>query len=88
VKGLELKRKKKPERINIEEFKALVNNLIPTTLPQAEWICNEVERITNENPEFKAKLKEWAKIPESEKRILERIIQNILAEADKTRQKR
>ena len=85
---MELKRVKDPERINIEEFKALVNNLIPTTLAQAEWICEEVERLTAENPELKDKLAEWCKIPDSERQILEDIIQNILAEADKARQKR
>ena len=85
---MELKREEKPKSINIEEFKALVNNLIPTSLNQAEWICNEVERITAENPELKAKLAEWCKIPDSERQAFEEIIQNILAEADKARQKR
>jgi hypothetical protein len=85
---LELKRENNPESINIEEFKVLVNNLIPTTLEQAEWICEEVERLTAENKEFKDKLAEWSKIPESERQVLEEIIQKILAEADKARQKR
>ncbi|MCW4016297.1 MAG: hypothetical protein NWF06_08000 [Candidatus Bathyarchaeota archaeon] len=84
---MELKREKKTESINMEEFKALVNNLIPTTLKQAEWICNEVEKLTNEHPELKTKFKEWYAIPESEKRALEEIIKTIIAEADKARQK-
>lgn len=85
---MELKREKNSESINIEEFKALVNNLIPTTLKQAEWICNEVERLTHEHPELKKKFKEWYKMPESEKRELEEIIHDILSEADRARQKR
>jgi hypothetical protein len=84
---LELKQKKKPKDINMEEFKALVNNLIPTTLKQAEWICSEVERLTNKNPELKKKFKEWHKMPESERRELEKIIHHILAEAEKAHQK-
>jgi hypothetical protein len=85
---LELKQENKPQSINIEEFKALVNNLIPTTLKQAEWICNEVERLTREHPELKEKFKEWYNMPESEKIALEEIINYILAEAEKARQKR
>jgi hypothetical protein len=84
---LELKQKKKPENINIDEFKALVNNLIPTTLKQAEWICNEVERLTQEHPELREKFKEWYTMPESEKRELEEIIHHILAEAERAHQK-
>lgn len=84
-KGLEMKRGKKPETINIEEFKALVRNLIPANLKQAEWICGEVERLTQEYPELKRKIEEWGaeQMPESEKRELEEIIRRILAEAEK-----
>jgi hypothetical protein len=84
---LELKHEKKTKDINIEEFKALVTNLIPTTLKQAEWICNEADRLTHEHPELKEKIKEWYKMPESEKRELEKIINRILAEAKKAHQK-
>jgi hypothetical protein len=84
---LELKQKQKPENINIDEFKALVNNLIPTTLKQAEWICSEVERLTQKHPELKEKFKEWYTMPESEKRELEEIIHQILAEAERAHQK-
>ncbi|PVX26035.1 MAG: hypothetical protein CW691_02675 [Candidatus Bathyarchaeum sp.] len=84
---MQLKHEKETEKVDIEEFKALVNNLIPTTLKQAEWICNEVDRLTNKHPELKEKIKEWFKMPESERRELEEIIHRILAEAEKARQK-
>ena len=84
---MELKQEKKPERINIEEFKALVNNLIPTTLKQAEWICSEVERLTTKHPELKEKFKEWYTMPESERRELQDIINRIIAEAERAHQK-
>lgn len=45
-----------------ENFKVLVNNLIPLTLDQAEWICNEVERLCKEYPDLRAKLKEFHKM--------------------------
>lgn len=84
---MELKQEKKPKDINMEEFKALVTNLIPTTLKQAEWICSEVDRLTHEHPELKEKFKEWYKMPESERRELEEIIHRILTEAEKAHQK-
>ncbi|PVX26595.1 MAG: hypothetical protein CW691_00910 [Candidatus Bathyarchaeum sp.] len=84
---MKLKHEKNTKSINIEEFKALANNLIPTTPEQAEWICNEVERLTQEHPELKEKFKEWNKMPESERKELEEIIQHILAEADRAHQK-
>jgi len=69
--------------VNTEEFKALVKNLIPTNLKQAEWICNEVERLTHEHPELKEKLTEWSKMPESERRELAEFFAHILAQARK-----
>lgn len=69
--------------VNIEEFKALINNLIPTNLKQAEWICSEVERLTHEHPELKEKFTEWCKMPESERRELEEFFTQILAQARK-----
>ena len=84
---MDLKQEEKPEKVNIEEFKALVNNLIPTTLKQAEWICDEVERLTTEHPELKEKFKEWYTMPESERKELEAIINQILAEAERAHQK-
>ncbi len=84
---MELKQEKKPKNINIEEFKALVKNLIPTTLKQAEWVWAEMERLTQEHPELKEKFKEWYKMPESERRELTEIIHQILAEAERTHQK-
>jgi len=71
--------------VNIEEFKALVNNLIPTTLKQAEWICNEVKRLTHEHPELKEKITEWCKMPESERKELAEFFAHILAQARKNK---
>jgi hypothetical protein len=84
---LELKQEKKQKNINIEEFTALVKNLIPTTLKQAEWVWSEMERLTQEYPELKEKFKEFYTMSESERRYLEKIIQQIVANADKTHQK-
>jgi len=78
-----LKQEKKTESDQIAEFKALVNNLIPTTLQQAEWICSEVDRLTREHPELRKKLNEWSQMPESERKELEALINRIIAEADK-----
>jgi hypothetical protein len=86
-KGLELKQQKKAEKVDIEEFKALVNNLKPTTLKQAEWICSEVDRLTTEHPELKERFKEFYTMPESERKELEEIINQIIAEAERARQK-
>jgi hypothetical protein len=85
---LELKPEKKQKNINIEEFTALVNNLIPTTLKQAEWVWSEMERLIQEYPELKEKFKEFYTMTEFERRELAKIIQQIVANADKTHQKR
>ena len=84
---MELKQEKKPKIINMEESKALVNNLIPTTLNQAEWVWAEMERLTQEHPELKEKFYEWYTITESEMRELEKIIHQIVADAEKAHQK-
>jgi hypothetical protein len=88
AKGVELKQEKKPKNINIEEFRALVKNLIPTTLKQMDWVCSEVERLTYEHPELKEKIKEWHMMPEFEGPGLEESIHRILAEIEKSHQKR
>ena len=85
---MELKQEKKPKNINMEESKALVNNLIPTTLNQAEWVWTEMERLTQEYPELKEKFNEWYTISEFEMRELEKIIRQIVADAEKAHQKR
>jgi len=72
----------------LEEFKALVKNLVPATLEQAEWICGEVERLTRKHPELKEKLEEWCKMPESEEKELCELIDRILAEAEENEGKR
>ncbi len=71
--------------MDLEEFKALVQNLVPMSLEQAEWIYGKVERLTYEYPELKRKIEEWGaeQMPESEKRELEEIIRRILADAEK-----
>jgi hypothetical protein len=84
---LELKQEKKQKNINIEEFTALVNNLIPTTLKQAEWVWSEMERLIQEHPELKEKFKEFYTMTEFERRELAKIIQQIVDDADKTPQK-
>ena len=84
---MELKQEKKPKIINMEEPKALVNNLIPTTLNQAEWVWTEMERLTQEHPELKEKFNEWYTMTESEIRELEKIIRQIVADAEKAHQK-
>jgi len=84
---LELKQEKKQKNINIEEFTALVNNLIPTTLKQAEWVWSEMERLIQEHPELKEKFKEFYTMTELERRELAKIIQQIVDDADKTPQK-
>ena len=53
---MELKQEKKPKIINMEESKALVKNLIPTTLKQAEWVWAEMERLTQEHPVLRRSL--------------------------------
>ena len=84
---MELKQEKKPKIINMEEPKALVNNLIPTTLNHAKLVWTEMERLTQEHPELKEKFNVWYKIPESEMRKLEKIIHQIVANAEKAHQK-
>jgi len=84
---LELKQEKRPKIINMEESKALVSNLIPTTLNQAEWVWTEMERLTQEYPELKEKFNEWYTISEFEMRELEKIIRQIVADAEKAHQK-
>jgi hypothetical protein len=84
---LELKQEKKQKNINIEEFTALVNNLIPTTLKQAEWVWSEMERLIQEHPELKEKFKEFYTMTEFERRELAKIIQQIVDDSDKTPQK-
>jgi len=84
---LKLTQEKKQKSINMEEFRALVNNLIPTTLKQAEWVWSEMERLIQEHPELKEKFKEFYTMSEFERRELAKIIQQIVAGEDKAPQK-
>jgi len=83
VRGDDTSEVKRDKGIDIEELKALVKNLIPTTLKQAEWICSIVERLTHQHPELKRKVEEWGaeQLPESERRKLEEVANYILAKA-------
>jgi ElaB/YqjD/DUF883 family membrane-anchored ribosome-binding protein len=58
------------------------------TEEQAERICSEVERLTQEHPELKEKLEEWCKMPESEEKELRELINSILAEAEEAERER
>jgi len=64
--------------IDLEMFRALVKNLVPATEQQAEWICNEAERILHEHPELMEKLEEWEEDSEEEREEAKRIIASIL----------
>ena len=67
-------------RIDIDEFRALVKNLVPTSLEQAEWICSEAERILHEHPELRGKIEEWMESSEEEREEAEKLIASILKE--------
>jgi len=60
-------------------FRALVKNLVPATEQQAEWICNEAERILHEHPELMEKLEEWEEREEA-KRIIASILKHMRSE--------
>lgn len=64
--------------VDLEEFRALVKNLIPTTVEQAEWISNEAKRILHGHPELKEKIEEWEEGSEEEREEAERIFTSIL----------
>jgi len=44
---------------DLEEFRILVQVLVPTRDEQVRWICDEIERLTYEHPELKEKLEKW-----------------------------
>jgi len=79
---------KRSAGVDLEEFKALVKNLVPATLEQAEWICSEVERLTRENQELKEKLEEWCRMPEAEEKELRELFNRILSEAEENERER
>jgi len=64
--------------VDLYEFRALVKNLVPATEQQAEWICNEAERILHEHPELLEKLETWEEDSEEELEEARRIITSIL----------
>ena len=69
-----------PSQINFDEFKALVKNFVPTSLEQAEWICNVAERILREHPELWEKIEEWMESSDEETEEAKRLIASILKE--------
>jgi len=73
---------------DLEEFRALVNNLVPTTLEQAEWIYNEAERTLHEYPELKEKLQDWEEMSEEEREEAEKVIATLLKRIDSERKAR
>ncbi|MBS7605707.1 MAG: hypothetical protein QXR84_06470 [Candidatus Bathyarchaeia archaeon] len=84
---------KKAEKLRevFENFKVLVNNLVPLTLDQAEWICNEVERLCREHPDLRAKIKEFHKISDKmglSNELLIRILDEIEEKEGKRHKKR
>ena len=70
--------------VDLEEFKALVNNLVPTTLKQAEWICDTAEKLLHEHPKLRKKLEEW-EASDKEKEEAEKIIAAIVAQVNSER---
>lgn len=76
---------KKHSGIDPDEFKALVINLEPTSLEQAQWMYSEEMRILNENPELMKKIRNWKDGSEEERIEAERIIKFILKQIRKNR---
>jgi uncharacterized UBP type Zn finger protein len=70
--------------VDLEEFRALVKTLVPTTLKQAEWICDTAEKLLHEHPELRKKLEEW-EASDEEKEEAERIIAAVVARANSER---
>ena len=70
--------------VDLEEFRALVKTLVPTTLKQAEWICDTAEKLLHEHPELRKKLEEW-EASDEEKEEAERIIAAMVARANSER---
>lgn len=70
--------------VDLEEFRALVKTLVPTTLKQAQWICDTAKKILHEHLELSEKMEEWAGSDE-EKEEAERIIAAIVARVNSKR---
>jgi len=49
-----------PRRVE-EEFRFLVNNIIPATEDGMEWIWEETKRVLQKYPELQKKVNEWLK---------------------------
>jgi len=67
-------------RLDVDEFRSLVKNLVPASLEQAEWICSEVERILHEHPELMVKIEEWIESSDGDGEEAKRLITSMLRE--------
>jgi len=58
------RKRRKGERFSgdLEEFRILVQVLVPTRDEQVKWICDEIERLTYEYPELREKLEKWCPV--------------------------
>lgn len=68
---------RKNKSIDIEEFRFLVMNLIPTTRKEQEWICSTIERLTYEHPELKRKVEEWGAAEKTNQEFINRILRRM-----------
>lgn len=80
-----INRKEKIDNV-LDEFKVLVNNLVPMSLDQAYWICGEIERLIREHPDLRAKIEEWCR-SNDDSRVIEQLTQ-ALTEAKKWKWRR
>ncbi|MEM1515846.1 MAG: hypothetical protein QXH24_07385 [Candidatus Bathyarchaeia archaeon] len=53
---IDLEKMKKLEENVLEDFRILVNNLIPVNPDQAKWICSEIERLSKDYPYLRNEL--------------------------------
>ena len=65
-----------PRRVE-EEFRFLVNNIIPATEDGMEWLWEETKRVLQKYPELQKKVNEWLK---EEKDENEEEIKRIISE--------
>lgn len=72
----------------LENFKVLVKNLVPITPDQAEWICDEVERLSKEYPGLIKKLKELHGVLEGNTELKDKPLTQILTEIGKQEKRR
>ncbi|MEM1586184.1 MAG: hypothetical protein QXX99_03100 [Candidatus Bathyarchaeia archaeon] len=54
----------------------MVNDLVSITSDQAEWICNEIEKLSKEYPGLRAKLKELCRMSDDNMEWIDKPILN------------